>query len=137
MRTFIPSVLPVSAVGNKFLLAFPEDPARASQLQAVWSTFAFDYVSRPKISGMAMNYFIVKQLACPTPGVFDRATPWQTDTTLGAWVSPYVLELSYTSCRLKPYAEDLGDDGPPFHWDPGRPAALRADIDAAFLHVYG
>ena len=38
---------------------------------------------------------------------------------------------------MKPYAEELGDDGPPFHWDAERRALLRADLDAAFLHVYG
>jgi hypothetical protein len=32
---------------------------------------------------------------------------------------------------------DLGDDGPPFRWDAERRTLLRADLDAAFLHVYG
>jgi hypothetical protein len=31
----------------------------------------------------------------------------------------------------------MGDNGPPFHWDPDRRALLRADLDAAMLHVYG
>jgi hypothetical protein len=31
----------------------------------------------------------------------------------------------------------MGDDGPPFRWDPDRRALLRADLDAAFLHIYG
>jgi hypothetical protein len=57
--------------------------------------------------------------------------------TLGYWIRPYVLEMSYTSWRLKPYAEDLGDEGPPFHWDSERRALLWADLDAGFLHVYG
>ena len=57
--------------------------------------------------------------------------------TLAEWVRRYVLELSYTSWRVKPYAIDLGDDRPPFRWDVERRALLRADLDAAFLHVYG
>jgi len=56
---------------------------------------------------------------------------------LSSWVLAHVLELSYTSRRLRPYASDLGDDGPPFHWDPDRRALLRADLDAGFLHIYG
>jgi hypothetical protein len=136
-RTFVPSVLPASAVGDKFLLGFPEIPARAAQLHAVWSSMAFDYVARQKISGAAMKYFLVKQLACPAPDIFDQSAAWHHDETLAEWVRLYVLELSYTSWRLKPYAEDLGDNGPPFHWDPQRRALLRADLDAAFLHVYG
>ena len=31
----------------------------------------------------------------------------------------------------------MGDDGPPFRWDPDRRALLRADLDAAFLHISG
>lgn len=31
----------------------------------------------------------------------------------------------------------MGDDGPPFRWDPDRRSLLRADLDAAMLHVYG
>ena len=34
-------------------------------------------------------------------------------------------------------AEDCGDDGPPFVWDPERRFQLRCEIDAAFFHLYG
>jgi hypothetical protein len=84
-----------------------------------------------------MKYFTTKQLACPTPSTFDQPIQWQPESTLADWIFPYVLELSYTSYRLRPYAEDLGDKGPPFRWHPDRRALLRADLDAAFLHVYG
>ncbi len=60
-----------------------------------------------------MKYFTVKQLACPTPATFEQPAAWQPEFSLADWVHPYVLELSYTSWRLKPYAEELGDDGPP------------------------
>ena len=103
----------------------------------MWSSLAFDYVARQKLSGTHMTYFIVKQLACPTPATFAEPATWQPDRSLADWVVPYVLELSYTSWRLQPYAREMGDDGPPFRWDPERRALLRADLDAAFLHVYG
>ena len=48
-----------------------------------------------------------------------------------------MLELSYTSWRLQPYAQEMGDDGPPFRWDPDRRSLLQADLDAAMLHIYG
>lgn len=136
-RTYVPSVFPVSAVNDKFLLALPAVTRHGLQLHAMWSSLIFDYVARQKISGAAMKYFIIKQLACPTPDDFTRAAPWHPGATLADWLLPYVLELSYTSWRLQPYAHDLGDDGPPFHWDPERRALLRADLDAAFLHIYG
>ncbi|GFG53373.1 restriction endonuclease [Mycolicibacterium agri] len=136
-RTFVPSVLPASAVGDKFLLAKPVHPVSAGLLHATWSSLMFDYIARQKLSSASMKYFIVKQLACPHPDHFARPAPWQSGETLRTWLTPYVLELSYTSHRLRPYAQDLGDDGPPFRWDPQRRALLRADLDAAFLHIYG
>ncbi|MDX5962856.1 DNA methyltransferase [Rhodococcus opacus] len=136
-RTFVPSVLPTSAVGHVFPIAFPTDPAIGPALLAVWSSLAFDYVARQKLSGTHMTYTVLKQLGCPTPSAFARPTPWQTDCTLAEWMRPYVLELSYTSWRLEPYAVDLGDNGAPFCWDVERRAMLRADLDAAFLYVYG
>ena len=136
-RTFVPSVMPLSAAGDAFLLAFAGDPQNAPLLHAVWSSCVYDFVSRQKLSGTHMKYFTAKQLACPTPETFEAAAAWHRDYSLAEWVRPYVLELSYTSWRLRPYAEDLGDDGPPFHWDPDRRALLRADLDAGFLHVYG
>ena len=137
MRTFVPSVLPTSAVGDKFLLAFPAKPEHGPLLHAVWSSLIFDYIARQKISGTGMKYFLTKQLACPAPTTFAQPAPWQPSVPLAEWMLPYVLELSYTSWRLRPYANEMGDDGPPFRWNAERRALLRADLDAAFLHVYG
>jgi hypothetical protein len=140
-RTFVPSALPLSAVGNKFPLAFPLDPTHAPLLQAVWSSMAFDYVARQKLSGTGMNYFILKQLACPTPATFDQTMPW--GGTLAEFVRPRVLELTYTSHRMAGYARDVvavptdSPVGGPFRWLPERRAQLVAEIDAAMLHIYG
>lgn len=98
---------------------------------------AFDYIARQKLSGTGMTYFIVKQLACPSPDQFSSPAPWRQKEQLETWLKPYALELSYTSHRLRPYADDLGDNGPPFRWEPDRRALLRADLDAGFLHIYG
>ncbi len=136
-RTFIPAVLPKSAVGHVFPVAILADTSAAVCLHALWSSLAFDYVARQKLSGTHMTYNIVKQIACPTPADFNAEVGWQPKDSLADWLTPYVLELSYTSRRLRPYAQELGDAGPPFHWDPGRRPLLRADLDAAFLHVYG
>jgi len=47
-----------------------------------------------------------------------------------------VLELTYTSHALAPFARDLGFDGPPFPWDEARRAQLRADLDAFYARAY-
>ena len=38
---------------------------------------------------------------------------------------------------MEPFARDLGDDGPPFRWDEDRRFVMRAELDAAFFHLYG
>lgn len=35
------------------------------------------------------------------------------------------------------FARDLGDDGPPFRSDEARRFQTRAELDAAFSHLYG
>ena len=127
-RTFVPSVLPRSAVGNSFLVALPSIPQLGIQLHAVWSSLVFDFVARRKLSGSHMNYFTVKQLACPTPTTFAKRSDWQSDRTVAEWVTPYILELSYTSWRLQSYAQEMGDNGPPFRWDPERRSLCRLTL---------
>ena len=38
---------------------------------------------------------------------------------------------------MEAFARDLGDDGPPFRWDEERRFVMRAELDAAYFHLYG
>ena len=38
---------------------------------------------------------------------------------------------------LGAFARDCGYAGPPFRWDEARRCLLRAELDAAFFHLYG
>jgi hypothetical protein len=136
-RTFVPSVIPRAAVGNKFPVAIPQRPSQAPLLQATWSSLIFDYIARQKLSGTGMTYFIVKQLSCPAPAAFPTTPEW-ADVSLDAFIRARVLELTYTSDRIQPYAVNVlgGDPGAPFRWVPERRDQLRAELDAAMLHLY-
>ena len=138
-RTFVPSALPVAAVGHVFPLAFATEPTRLPLVQAVWSSLCFDYVARQKLSGTHMTYGVVKQLPVPTPATFDEQPAW-TDRSLSAFVRPRVLELAYTSHRMAGYARDVladgSEPGTPFRWLPERRAQLVAELDAAMFHTY-
>ncbi len=46
------------------------------------------------------------------------------------------MELSYITYDMEPFARDLGDEGAPFRWDEERRALLRAELDAAYFHLY-
>lgn len=54
-----------------------------------------------------------------------------------SFIVPRVLELTYTSHSMAPFARDLGYDGPPLAWDEDRRALLRAELDAWYARAYG
>jgi hypothetical protein len=128
-RTAIPAFLPRAAVGYGFCLMFPMiSPIMATTLIAAQSSLVFDYVSRQKITGIDMTFFIWKQLPVPTPAMLEPH--------LG-FVVPRVLELVYTAYDIAPLARDLGDEGEPFRWDEERRAQIRAELDAFYFRLYG
>jgi hypothetical protein len=88
-----------------------------------------DYVARQKIGGTHLKYNVFKQLAVLPPSAFLTADL--------AFIVPRVLELTYTSRSMVPFARDLGYDGPPFRWDEDRRALLRAELDAYIARLYG
>ena len=134
-RTMICSVLPRAAVGHKLPLAFTD--GSADLLAANLSSFVFDYVLRQKITGTSVAYFILKQLPALTPTAYQVPSEWLDGGTPSGWIRRRVLELSYTAYDLEPFANDLGDNGLPFRWDEERRLAMRAELDAAFFHLYG
>ena len=48
-----------------------------------------------------------------------------------------VAELVYTAIDMSGFAEEYGLGPEPFRWNPGRRGVLRAELDAAFFHLYG
>lgn len=135
-RTAIPLVFPRSAANHKLPLILLDKPQMAPLLHAFWSSMAFDYVLRQKLSSTNVDYFVVRQLACPGPTIFDQETPWEKQR-LDSWCSSRLLELTYTAYRMAPYARDLEDYGEPFRWIPERRRLIQAELDAAMFHVYG
>ncbi len=128
-RTAIPAFLPRGGVGHTFPLVLSlKEPELLAALCAVQSSLVFDYVSRQKISGIHMALSTWKQLPVPAPVDLEPHT---------AFLVPRVLELVYTAHDMEPLAQDLGYDGPPFGWDEERRTAIRAELDAYCLHLYG
>jgi hypothetical protein len=135
-RTMVSTVVPRVAVGHKFPLMVVTGPVAC--LQANLSALVLDYVLRQKFSGTSLAYFVVRQLPVLPPAAYHRPTPWQPDgPDLASWVTDRVLELTYTAHDVTGYATDLGAGGRPYVWDPARREAIRAELDAAYLHLYG
>lgn len=131
-RTVIASVVPRVAVGHKMPLMFAQavpSIQHFAALHANLNSLSLDYVARQKVGGTSLTYFYLKQFPVLPP---DR----YTDADL-AFIVPRVLELTYTAHELKPWAEDLGYDCPPFPWNPEHRAQLRAELDAYYARLYG
>lgn len=101
------------------------------------ATFSFDYVARQCMGGTHLTFFIYKQLPILAPSTYARHCPWDPELRLADWLTPRVLELTYTAWDLTPFARELGYGGPPFPWDEDRRFLIRCELDAAYFHLYG
>jgi len=130
-RTLIPAVVPVNGVETSIILIFPKTQAISdcSPLLASLSSLVCDFSARQKVGGTHVKLFTLRQLPVLPPSTCSKQAI--------DFIQPRVLELTYTAHDLKPWAEDLGYDGPPFIFDPERRALLRAELDAFYAHIYG
>ncbi|MBM3346871.1 MAG: type II DNA modification enzyme, partial [Betaproteobacteria bacterium] len=129
-RTVIAAVMPRVGVGHTMPLFYLRAEAEmASVALALWTSLPLDFIARLSIGGTHLTYSYLKQLPVLPPSAF-------TATDL-AYITPRVLELTYTSHAMRPWARDLGHAGPPFAWDETRRAELRAELDAFFARKYG
>ena len=138
IRTVVACIIPKTTVNHTFPVMMPSsDPQLVAALYANLSSIAFDYFARQKVGGLHLTYFTIRQLPALSPREYATPTPWAQSVQIRDWLLPRVLELTYTAWNLKAFAEDCGDDGPPFIWDPERRFRLRCEIDATFFHLYG
>src|SRR6266496_5470457 len=84
-----------------------------------------------------MKFFNIKQLPVLPPSQYTATCKWDNNVSLGDWIFPRALELTYTAWDLEPFAKDCGYAAPPFRWDEERRFLLRCELDAAYFHLYG
>lgn len=117
-RTVLASPFPYAGVGNNLPIILGAENPWA--LTGVLSSFVLDFVARPKVGGVHLNFFIANQLAVLPPHELDRVTDWGTGRTfLGDWLTSRVKSLS--SVR---------------GWQDFPREEVRAEIDAAMFHAY-
>ncbi len=106
---------PICAVDTLFLLAG-------------LNSYSLDYISRQKVGGTHLSYFILYQL----PMVHRT----EVGATLLRLINSLALELTYTAWDLRAFALDCRYDGPPFRWIEERRFLMRCELDAAYFHLY-
>jgi hypothetical protein len=78
---------------------------------------------------MNYSYYFMEQLPVLPATSFNESDL--------AFIVPRVLELTYTSNSMTPFAHQLGYYGAPFSWGEDRRALLRAELDSWFARAYG
>ena len=114
-RTVISALFPRAAVGNNLPLIL--DASEPRRLTAILSSFVLDFLARPKVGGVHLNFFIANQLPVLHPAQLENDCPWG-DGSVGEWLDPRVDRLIEGS------------------WSDDR-STVRAELDAAMFHLYG
>jgi hypothetical protein len=128
-RTAIFSSIPLAGVGHTSPIITIARPGLIPVFLANLNALVVDYAARTKVGGLHLTYSYLKQFPILPPTAYS-----DTDR---AFIAPKVLELTYTSHSMAPFAHDLDFDGPPFAWDEERRARLRGDLDAWYALAYG
>lgn len=143
-RTMIAAFIPWVAVVNSAPLVFVGDdiqPRRECCLLANLNAFVFDFVARQKVGSVHLNFFIVNQLPALPPDTYADKCPWSKKETLEQWISERVLKLTCTADDMIPFADACdfkGSRGDGVHlWKDAERAEIRAELDAAYFHLYG
>jgi N-6 DNA Methylase len=138
-RTLITSLIPLGGVAHSMAVILPTGatPAEVACLYANLASFAQDYLVRQKLGGINLTYGYLSQVPVFPPTAYEASWGWAAEPeTLRDWLLTRVLELTYTSWDLEPFAQDCGCEGPPFRWDEERRFLLRCELDAAFFRLY-
>lgn len=129
-RTVIACVYPAFAIGHSIRNIFVAKPPRDTAcLYANLCSLTLDMVAKQQVGGTHLIVETLKQLPILPPSAYSEADL--------AFIVPRVLELTYTSHAMAPFACDLGYECPPFSWNEARRAQLRAELDAWYALAYG
>jgi hypothetical protein len=134
-RTFVGTIVPKMALGHASPIMVSETPPEETlALATLLSSLVVDYAIRQKSS--RMTFFVVEQLPMLPPESVRCSVIWM-GTTVADWLNQRAIELFYTNWEISDLARSVGNDDPPYNWNPDRRAILQAEIDAAVLLLYG
>ncbi len=137
-RTMIAAAIPICAATNHLVITLTDQPARRELcLLANLNSLSYDYITRQKIGGVTLNFFIVRQIPTLPPDIYDNRCPWDKKQTLEKWISDRVLKLTCTADDMRPLAEATGFKEGVHKWKEPERAQLAREFDAAYFHLYG
>jgi hypothetical protein len=139
-RTMIASFIPHVAVLNSaplILIDHIVSIRKTCCLLANLNAISMDFVTRQKVGGVHLNFFIVEQFPIFPPDFYKQKCPWHKKQSLEKWISDRVLKLTCTSNDMIPLAEAAGFKPKVHKWNPAERLDLMAELDAAYFLLYG
>lgn len=133
-RTMIAAAFPYSGVGNNLPIMLSHDD-ESDLIPVVLSSLVADFAARLKVGGTHMNFFIIEQVPVLAPAQLLEHAPW-CGTPVARWIRSRTAELIPVDQNMASFPVEAHPSVPP-RWDPERRAILRAELDAAFFHLYG
>jgi hypothetical protein len=128
-RTCIAAILPLMPLTYGWIVLLNPSPREQALLCANINSLVFDYCLRNSLNQPSIPQGVFQQTPVLPPSLCSQAEI--------SFVVPRVLELTFTSYSIKPFAESLGYHGEPFGWNDDRRALLRAELDAWYARGYG
>ena len=143
-RTMVASLVPFAAYSNTLPLIVNHGDQRWRRfccLAGNLNGYPYDFLVRQKANNAHLNFFIVEQLPTLPPEAYADKCPWSKKETLEEWISDRVLKLTCTAEDMLPLAKACdfkGSRGDGMHiWKEAERAEIRAELDAAYFHLYG
>jgi hypothetical protein len=135
--TLIAAVIPAcGAEGSLSVMCFHSKAlATATIISTATNSFILNYITRLRQAGPNVNKGLYSLLPIIDQ---NRVCAFLGDCglSLGQWLLPRFVELSYTAWDLELFGRACGYPGPPYVWDENRRFQLRAELDAAYFHLY-
>ncbi len=130
-RAVIASVIPRVGVGHTISLFFVNRtlaPDVVACLLATLNSLVFDYVTRQKIGGTHLSYFVVKQLPVPSPDQFDHSLIGDIAVRVAALSSGADMVRFRDALCGMPASRPLNTHEAP---------VIRAELDALLAYQFG
>jgi hypothetical protein len=138
LRTVVFSIIPFAGVGHTAPLVFFDNVCvrSVSFFVGCLNSLALDYCARQSVGGSHLTYSYLKQFPVPGLEALSIASRWDHTRTIGEWCFPRIAELIITAWNHERFSKDGWDSWPPFVWKEDRRFRIRAELDAAFFHLY-
>src|SRR5439155_25653248 len=87
IRTAILSIMPFTPCNHKIPIIISDTSNNVTIVNIMLNlaSFAFDYVTRQKIGGTSLGFFILNQLPVLPPHTYKTNCQWHNQSTLGGW----------------------------------------------------